>query len=199
MSEINEENIEWNLPRVKSGFKTVVADPPWRFNNRTRKMAPEHNRLYRYDTLTLQQIMNMPINEIAAKESHCYLWCPNALLPRGLKVLKAWGFKYKTNLIWFKSRKDGGPDRRGVGFYYRNVTEMLLLGIKGGMRTLAPARSMPNMCKARRTSHSVKPDAMYNIIELCSPAPRIDLFARKERPGWYVWGERSRNRQVSRR
>lgn len=182
------EKINWGLPKVQGGFKTIVADPPWKFQNKTGKVAPEHDRLFRYETLTMDEIKNMPIEEMAAEKSHCYLWTPNALLPETIKVLDAWGFEYKTNLIWFKSRKDGGPDRRGVGFYYRNVTEMLLMGVKGGMRTLQPGRSMPNMCKERKKSHSVKPDSMYHIIEQCSPAPRIDLFAREKRPGWYVWG-----------
>lgn len=177
------------LPTVEGGFKTIVADPPWRFSNRTGKMAPEHKRLWRYGSLSLDEIASLSVEEIAAEKAHLYLWVPNALMPSGLRVMEAWGFKYKTNLIWFKCRKDGGPDRRGVGFYYRNVTEMVLLGVRGHMRTLKPGRRMPNFCKARKTNHSTKPERMYRMIELCSPAPRIDLFARRQRPGWYVWGD----------
>lgn len=180
---------DFELPQVDGGFKTIVADPPWRFSNRTGKMAPEHKRLWRYSSLSLAEICCLPVEGIAAENSHLYLWTPNALLPSALKVMNAWGFNYKTNLIWFKCRKDGGPDRRGVGFYYRNVTEMLLLGVRGSMRTLKPGRSMPNWCAARKNGHSEKPAKMFEMIEQCSPAPRIDLFAREQRPGWYVWGD----------
>ncbi len=127
-------------------FATILADPPWQFQNRTGKMAPEHKRLNRYPTMKLDEIMALPVKEITAETAHLYLWVPNALLPEGLEVMQAWGFHYKTNLIWYKVRKDGGPDRRGVGFYFRNVTEMLLFGIKGkNARTLAPARSQENI------------------------------------------------------
>jgi len=181
--------MEVEFPCVEGGFKTIVADPPWRFTNRTGKMAPEHKRLWRYPSLSFQEIGDLPVEKIAAENAHLYLWTPNALLPEALVVLKSWGFTYKTNLIWFKCRKDGGPDRRGVGFYYRNVTEMLLLGIRGRMRTLQPGRSMPNWCQSRKTRHSEKPDIMYQIIEQCSPSPRIDLFARGPKPNWSVWGD----------
>ena len=122
-------------------FSTVMADPPWRFLNRTGKVAPEHRRLSRYTTLTVDEICSLPVAQHLRETAHCYLWVPNALLPDGLQVLQAWGFQYKTNLIWHKVRKDGGSDGRGVGFYFRNVTEMLLFGIRGkGARTLAPGR-----------------------------------------------------------
>lgn len=107
-------------------YATILADPPWRFANRTGKMAPEHKRLHRYQTLPTPEICAMPVARHAASKAHLYLWVPNALLADGLAVMKAWGFEYKTNLVWYKVRKDGGPDGRGVGFYFRNVTELLL-------------------------------------------------------------------------
>ena len=113
----------------------------WQFTNRTGKMAPEHKRLNRYSTLSLHEICEIPVSLAADTPSHLYLWVPNALLPEGLEVLKAWGFQYKSNLIWHKVRKDGEPDGRGVGFYFRNTTEIILFGIRGHMRTLAPGRS----------------------------------------------------------
>ena len=123
-------------------YSTIYADPPWRFQNRTGKVAPEHKRLNRYETMTLKDIMELPVEQVAAEKSHLYLWVPNALLPDSLAVMQAWGFKYKGNIIWEKVRKDGQPDGRGVGFYFRNVTEILLFGIRGeNNRTLAPARS----------------------------------------------------------
>ena len=126
----------------KKRFSTVLADPPWQFQNRTGKMAPEHKRLSRYPTLTLQEIKDLPVEAIVHDTAHLYLWVPNALLAYGMQVMDSWGFTYKTNLIWYKVRKDGGPDRRGVGFYFRNVTEMILFGVRGkNARTLQPGRS----------------------------------------------------------
>ena len=101
---------------INGQFGTILADPPWQFQNRTGKMAPEHKRLSRYPTLTLDEIKAIPVAAIAAPASHLYLWVPNALLAEGLAVLEAWGFTYKSNLVWHKIRKDGGPDGRGVGF-----------------------------------------------------------------------------------
>ena len=128
--------------------------------------------------------------EVAATPAHLYLWVPNALLPEGLSVLAAWGFAYKSNLVWYKVRRDGGPDRRGVGFYFRNVTELLLFGVRGaGARTLAPGRTMPNLFETRKREHSRKPDEAYGIVEACSPPDYLELFARHPRPGWAQWGD----------
>ena len=172
-------------------YGTILADPPWRFTNRTGKVAPEHKRLNRYDTLSFKEIMEIPVSGAAADKSHLYLWVPNALIPEGLEVLKAWGFKYKTNIIWHKVRKDGGPDGRGVGFYFRNTTEVVLFGVKGGMRTLDPGRSQVNIIKSRKREHSRKPDELYEVIEECSPGPYLELFARGGRENWDVWGNQS--------
>ncbi len=170
-------------------FATILADPPWRFTNRTGKMAPEHKRLMRYRTMTLEEIMELPVPHLAAPRSHLYLWVPNALVLEGLDVMKRWGFTYKTNLVWYKVRKDGGPDRRGVGFYFRNVTELVLFGVRGSVRTLAPGRSEANAIVSRKREHSRKPDELYDIIERCSPRPYLELFARHARSGWHQWGD----------
>lgn len=170
-------------------FGTILADPPWRFGNRTGKMAPEHRRLSRYATMDLPAIMDLPINEMALAQSHLYLWVPNALIQEGLDVLNAWGFTYKTNLVWYKIRKDGGPDGRGVGFYFRNVTELILFGVKGNLRTLDAGRRQVNLLATRKREHSRKPDELYDIIEACSPGPYLELFARFQRPGWEQWGD----------
>lgn len=179
------------LPQVEGGFRTVLADPPWRFTNRTGKVAPEHRRLDRYSTMTLAAIKDLPVVDSAARNAHLYLWVPNALLPDGLAVMQAWGFRYVSNVIWAKRRKDGGPDGRGVGFYFRNVTEILLFGVRGSMRTLAPARRQVNMIETRKREHSRKPDEQYPLIEACSPGPWLELFARHPRDGWTVWGDES--------
>lgn len=173
-------------------FATVLADPPWQFQNRTGKMAPEHKRLNRYDTMTLAEILALPVVPLLQETAHLYLWVPNALLPEGLQVMAAWGFKYKTNIIWEKVRKDGGPDGRGVGFYFRNVTEMVLFGVRGkNVRTLAPGRRQVNIIQTRKREHSRKPDELYPLIEACSPGPYLELFARGPRPGWTGWGDQA--------
>lgn len=170
-------------------FGTILADPPWRFQNRTGKVAPEHKRLARYDTLTWKEIAEMPVADVAAPQSHCYLWVPNALVAEGLRVLESWGFTYKTMLIWHKIRKDGGSDGRGVGFYFRNVTEPVLFGVRGRLRTLEPGRTQVNLLATRKREHSRKPDELYDIIEACSPDPRLELFARYPQDGWMGWGD----------
>ena len=173
-------------------FGTILADPPWQFTNRTGKVAPEHRRLNRYGTMTLDEICALPVAEVAADPSHLYLWVPNALLPDGLKVMEAWGYRYISNIVWHKVRKDGGSDGRGVGFYFRNVTELLLFGVRGkNARTLAPGRSQVNLMATRKREHSRKPDEQYDIIEQCSWGPRLEMFSRGKRRGWTVWGNQA--------
>jgi N6-adenosine-specific RNA methylase IME4 len=175
-----------------SRFATVLADPPWQFVNRTGKIAPEHRRLSRYGTMTLAEIEKLPVGDIVTPTAHLYLWVPNALLPDGLAVMKSWGFTYKSNLVWHKVRRDGGSDGRGVGFYFRNVTELILFGVRGKKaRTLAAGRSQVNLLATRKREHSRKPDEQYEIIEACSPGPHVELFARGTRSGWATWGNQA--------
>ncbi|MCH8978100.1 MAG: S-adenosylmethionine-binding protein [Armatimonadetes bacterium] len=177
------------LDFAPEAFGTIYADPPWRFQNRTGKMAPEHRRLRRYPTMSFDEIGELPVARIARPTSHLYLWVPNALIAEALEVMKRWGFTYKTNLIWYKVRKDGGPDRRGVGFYFRNVTEVCLFGVRGkNVRTNQPGRTMPNIILAQKTVHSRKPEEMYDVIEQCSNGPFLELFSRTQREGWTMWG-----------
>jgi len=187
-----------NLPQISAAedlsmkiqvpFTTILADPPWRFDNRTGKMAPEHQRLLRYQTMTMEEILELPVNRLAGAKAHLYLWIPNALISEGLEVMRRWGVTYKTNLVWYKIRKDGGPDGRGVGFYFRNVTELVLFGVRGNMRTLDAGRRQTNIITTRKREHSRKPDELYSIIEACSPGPYLELFARHPRKGWVQWG-----------
>lgn len=183
-----------DLIGVTSGrtVSTILADPPWQFHNKTGKIAPEHRRLTRYPTMQLDEIASLPVRNITNETAHLYLWCPNALLREGLTVMEAWGFTYKSNLVWHKVRKDGGSDGRGVGFYFRNVTELVLFGVKGrNARTLDPGRSQVNLLATRKREHSRKPDELYEIIESCSPGPFLELFARGTRKGWLVWGNQA--------
>lgn len=172
-----------------ASFGTILADPPWRFNNRTGRVAPEYKRLHRYSSMSNDEIKALPVPDLAEAKSHLYLWVPNALIQLGLEVMEHWGFKYKTNLVWYKVRKDGGADGRGVGFYFRNVTELVLFGVRGNARTYDPGRRQVNIMTTRKREHSRKPDELYDIIEDCSPGPRLELFARHSRDGWAQWGQ----------
>ncbi len=184
-----------NIQKIEYG--TILADPPWQFQNRTGKVAPEHKRLARYQTLNLQEIKEIPVAVVTAEQSHLYLWVPNALLREGLEVMEAWGFQYKTHIVWHKVRKDGEPDGRGVGFYFRNTTELVLFGVRGRLRTLKRGRTQVNILKTRKREHSRKPDELYEIIEACSPGPYLELFARGQREGWDQWGNEAENYNIS--
>jgi N6-adenosine-specific RNA methylase IME4 len=177
------------LEGVQGKYGAILIDPPWRFANRTGKIGPEHKRLRRYDTMTFEEIAALPVGGLASPKSHLYMWSPNALLYEALTIMKAWGFVYKTNIVWYKIRKDGGPDGRGVGFYFRNVTELLLFGAKGKLRTLKPGRTQVNIMLSRKEEHSKKPDSVYDLIERCSPGPFLELFSRQRMPGWTQWGD----------
>ena len=197
MSKLDNTELEQTIEDFRKftkgkKYKTIYADPPWQFQNRTGKVAPEHKRLSRYSTMKLDEIKQLPVSEVADEKTHLYLWVPNALLPNGLEVMKAWGFEYKTNLIWEKVRKDGMPDGRGVGFYFRNVTEILLFGIKGdNNRTLQAGRSQVNLIRSMKREHSRKPDEFISLIESCSSGPYLELFARGNRENWDMWGNQA--------
>lgn len=191
---VNLDEVNRSLLRTAGSkkFGTVLCDPPWQFQNRTGKIAPEHRRLARYATLDIHAIRQLSVSDICAETAHLYLWVPNALLLEGLTVMGYWGFQYKTNIVWHKIRKDGGPDGRGVGFYFRNVTELLLFGVRGpNARTLKRGRTQVNILKTQKREHSRKPDEIYPIIEDCSRGPYVELFARGPRANWTVWGNQA--------
>ena len=179
-------------------YGTILIDPPWRFANRTGKMAPEHKRLHRYPTMSFEEIARCQWRTMSLTQSHLYLWCPNALVLEALQIMKGWGFTYKTNIVWYKTRKDGGPDGRGVGFYFRNVTELLLFGTRGKLRTLKAGRRQVNVIVSRKQEHSWKPEEAYQIIEACSPGPFLELFARRRRTGWESWGDQAETYEKNR-
>ena len=176
-------------------FGAILADPPWQFQNKTGKVAPEHRRLNRYSTLSLDEIKALPVAEAAADTSHLYLWVPNALLPEGLAVMEAWGFSYKSNIVWHKIRKDGGPDGRGVGFYFRNVTEILLFGVRGkNARTLAPGRRQVNYLATRKREHQPQARRAIWANRSVLAGPFLELFARGIRDRLGVLGRRGQRR-----
>jgi N6-adenosine-specific RNA methylase IME4 len=192
------ENLANPFQGLEGQFGTILIDPPWRFLNRTGKMAPEHKRLRRYETMSFAEIAALPIGSLALPQSHLYLWTPNALIAEALQIMQAWGFTYKTNIVWYKTRKDGGPDGRGVGFYFRNVTEVLLFGVRGKLRTLPPGRSQVNIIITRKQEHSRKPDEQYDLIQRCSPGPYLELFARRQVEGWTSWGNQAETYEQNR-
>ena len=190
-------------------FATILADPPWQFTNKTGKVAPEHKRLSRYATMSSDEIGALPVSEVVTAPAHLYLWCPNAMLPDGLAVMRAWGFSYKSNIVWHKIRKDGGSDGRGVGFYFRNVTELILFGVKGkNARTLAPGRRQVNYLSTRkretlqkaktsstRLSRRAVADHTLNCSpEVCAPDGYRGEIRRKRRyrPTWKTYAHHSR-------
>ncbi len=172
---------------LEGRFGAILADPPWRFGNRSARLTPELRRLERGRTMTVGEIAALPAAGLAAPRCHLYLWCPNALLPEGLEVMRAWGFGYKTHLVWYKVRKDGGPDARGAGFYFRTATELLLFGVRGRLRTLAAAQRQVNLIASRKLPQARKPEVIYGLIERCSPGPYCELFGRRPVAGWSRW------------
>ncbi|AWG55023.1 MT-A70 family methyltransferase [Mycobacteroides abscessus] len=187
----NQRPTSLSLPTTPGGFRTILADPPWRFGNRRSGMSPESGLRHRYYTMALDEICSLPVESVAADSAHLYLWVPSSMLPEGLKVMSAWGFRYTTSITWLKTRLDGEPDGSGVGFYFRNASELLLFGVRGSLRTLPGARGMTNVIAARRREHSRKPTEQYWLIEQSSPGPRLELFARQSRDGWVSWGDES--------
>ena len=160
-------------------FSTVLADPPWRFNNKTGKMAPEHKRLSRYSTLSFDEISALPVSAIVKDTAHLYLWVPNRIARARSRHHAELGLRIqdKPNLV--QGPQGWGSRSTRVGFYFRNVTEVLLFGIRGkNARTLAPGRRQENVIVSRKREHSRKPDEQYDLIEACSPGPYLELFAR---------------------
>lgn len=168
---------------------TVYADPPWQFRRSTGKVSPEHRRLYRYATMPLDAIRALPVERLCRDNAQCYLWSPCSFVPLALTVLDAWGFRYATMMVWIKTTKHGSVDPRGMGWYYRTACEICLVGIRGTCRTLSPARRTSNVITAPTKGHSTKPERMYEILEACTEAPRLELFARTRRAGWHQWGD----------
>ena len=163
-------------------FKTILADPPWDYKD---QLDPTRHKPY--STLTVSQIKEIPIKELADEEAHLYLWVTNAFLREGLEIMEAWGFEYSNVIPWIKFTKSTSRLHFGMGRDFRNCTELLLFGVRGKLRTLT--RNTRNIIMAPRPDlHSKKPTRAYTLIEKNSPPPRLELFARNKREGWEVWG-----------
>lgn len=160
---------------LRSTFATILADPPWDVLQKGGRGAHRH-----YSLMTLDEIAALPVGVLANVDAHLWLWVTNATLFAGQAVMNAWGFTYRSCLTWVKPGLGLGSS------YLRNNTEHLLLGTKGRAPILY--RSQPTWLYAPRQDHSHKPEEQYAIIERCSPGPYLELFARRKRQGWQVWG-----------
>ena len=163
------------LAERAGSFATIYADPPWRYGNQVTRASTDNH----YCTMMLADIAALPIADLAAANAHLHLWTTNGFLFEAHDVIKAWGFTYKSCLVWVK-------DQMGLGNYWRVSHEFLLLGVRGKL-TFAD-RAQKSWIKARRGRHSSKPDKVRQLIEKVSPAPRLELFGREPIHGWTVWG-----------
>lgn len=159
-------------------YKTILADPPWDINQRgkySNRSAESH-----YPLMPLERIKNMPIAELCEDDAHLYLWCPNGLLPQALDVIKAWGFTYRSDMVWCKPRLS-------LGNYIRTSHETLLFAMRGK----APVKfhGQGSWLFAPQQEHSHKPEEQFSIIERLSDGPYLELFARRRQHGWDCWGD----------
>jgi N6-adenosine-specific RNA methylase IME4 len=178
-------------------YGTIIADPPWRYRKSKQNKDTIHSRILvsdLYDTLSMTEIASLPVNELAAKNAHLYLWVtvPRLFGERDDKsgfgpfhIMNAWGFRYITMITWHKI---GAP---GMGSYFRIDTEHCLFGVRGHA-PIPPGKRIRNVISAPRRKHSQKPDEIYHIAEAVSPSPRLELFARERREDWDSWGNQLR-------
>ena len=155
-------------------YKTILADPPWDINQKGN-----YGAIHKYDLMTLERIKSMPVSDLAEENAHCWLWVTNGTLEKGFDVLRAWGFEPRSVYTWVKPRI-------GLGVYLRNATEHVLLGTRG--KSPVRFKSQMNWGFFPLQGHSHKPEELYAVIERVSPAPYLELFARRHQPGWECWG-----------
>ncbi len=173
-------------PLAEGTFRAIVADPPWKYDNQgTRAATSKH-----YATLTVDELCALevdiedqepvPVVDLAADGAHLYLWVTNGFLRQAFEVVDAWGFTYRTCLTWVKRQW-------GIGNYFRPKTEHIYFCTRGRL-PIPEGKREANVIEARRTGHSVKPDAFYDMVERVSPGPRLEMFSRRRRLGWTSWG-----------
>lgn len=162
---------------ISSGtpFATIYADPPWKYDNQATRAATDNH----YPTMTVDELCELPIERLAASNAHLHLWTTNAFQFEAKQVMEAWGFEYKSTFVWVKPQM-------GIGNYWRVAHEYLLLGVRGSCTFMD--KSLKSWAEFERTEHSAKPEAVREMIERASPAPRLELFARSPVEGWTVWG-----------
>ena len=167
-------------------YRTIVADPPWHYE--FRKNDETHRSRAPYGTMTVPELLGMPVGLWSDTDAHLYLWVTNAYIAEGHQIAKAWGFEVKTVITWVKGRIEGGRliQHLGTGNYYRGSTEHILFARKGSLAVLS--HDVTTAFVAPRTDHSEKPAAFYDMVERMSPGPYLDVFARKQRFMWDSFG-----------
>lgn len=176
----NGEVIE-DLATAERIYSAIVIDPPWRYDNRaTRNNAEgQYKQEDGRDETTMSQADLLKLDLPAAADAHLYLWVTNSFIRDGFELMEEWGFKYKTCLTWCKPQI-------GMGNYFRSTTEHVLFGMRGSLPTLR--NNVPTHFVADRRHHSAKPESFFDLVESCSPGPYLEMFARRRRFGWHVWG-----------
>lgn len=190
--DAEDNQVAESTPAPEGKFATIVADPPWRYGNTSTRGAAENH----YPTMSIEELCDLDVVPTrAADQAHLYLWTTAGHLPEAFRVMEAWGFEYKTYLVWVKPQM-------GMGNYFRVSTELVLFGVKGGMRT--QHRGLKNYFDYKRAKHSAKPPQFHDLVQQASPGPFLELFSRcnadqmltgcpcsKCRLGWSVWGNQA--------
>lgn len=182
-------------------YKTIVADPPWDYKSRGQGSAKEHrpnshgvssSSKERYGSMTMEELKSLPIKNISEDNTHLYMWVTNAFIERGWQLCKDWGFDPKTVVTWGKLRKSDSQPSMKTGYYFRGSTEHFIFAVKGSLK-LKTKICYPTLFLSERLPHSVKPEWFYELVNECSFDSKLELFARKERLGWDVFGNQVRN------
>jgi N6-adenosine-specific RNA methylase IME4 len=165
-----------DLLRTGQRYGTIYADPPWPYSDQ----PPSGGAAKHYATMPLDAICALPVRDLAADQAHLHLWVTNAFLFDAAQIFAAWGFTYKTNLVWVK------PRVMGPGHYWRNCHELLLFGVRGGLT--ARQKNLRSWLEPSRQGHSEKPERVRDLVEQLSPGPYLELFGRHAVPNWTVFG-----------
>lgn len=181
INEISRNNtpIDTSLDRL---YPVIYADPPWRYEHSQTISREIENQ---YPTMSLEDICALPVADIASPDSLLYLWTTSPKLEESMQVIKAWGFTYRTCLVWVK-------DKIGMGYYARQRHEILLVAKRGEFPVPESSNRFDSVIESPRTEHSTKPDVVYDMIEQMHPEfDKLELFARNTREGWAAWGNQA--------
>lgn len=199
------------IPLPEGPFGTISADPPWPYNSVgehgpiKKSKTVDGTRMQRgpgqpgYDYMSMDEILALPVRDVADDNAHLYVWVTNSFLAEGMEVIKAWGFSYKTMLTWTKT-KDGYPIQVSMksGYYFRGATEHVLFGVRGSCPPPDGLALPTGYLWPRIARHSEKPDKFYSeVAERMSPGPRLEMFAREPRSGWTTWGNQAHQSETS--
>jgi N6-adenosine-specific RNA methylase IME4 len=181
-------------------YKTIVADPPWRYSGSGPASSKQHrpnsygaspSSHERYGSMSIKELSDMPIRRMSEDKAHLYLWVTNAFIERGWQLCKDWGFDPKTVVTWGKVKSNGTPSMK-TGYYFRGATEHFIFATKGNLR-LKTKEAFPTLFLSERLPHSVKPEWFYELVEHVSYDRRLELFARNNRDGWDAFGNQVAN------